>query len=480
MIENRLRTPGRKIEEEKFSSSIPKKKNKNKSNQDINIKKRKKESPNISQEKNNTSIINTSLNQSDQMQIYKAEIYTLNQKIDQLNNDLNNKNKNEELQKLKENKLQNNLNQNEEKSKKQIEDLNLIINDLKLKNSILEKESEYKDIINYYETKINELQETNLNNIHMFSNNINKYMKNYTLSNKDDVWRKLIKTYENKICDLEKKIIYFEGQERKMKTRQIFFEKFCYKAEKKIEEISKYAQKCEKEKNEKKNELKNDIQKYKEQINSNKKDKNDKLKQLNKSPIKDIKKEIPKNKNIKKKIEKEKEIENENENEDLQNLKEINENIKEWEKIRETNQKNINQLYSEMSNETEEKITEKNLEESNYSNYSIYDSKNIIMLLNNIHEFIKTILIQINDEVTLESISKIINDIKNYTIMLFDKIKILNINQCYIIDLVCDLNKNLTESLKKINKELKKDININKIMTQLKTTCNKLTNEFKP
>ena len=480
MIENRLRTPGRKIEEEKFSSSIPKKKNKNKSNQDINIKKRKKESPNISQEKNNTSIINTSLNQSDQMQIYKAEIYTLNQKIDQLNNDLNNKNKNEELQKLKENKLQNNLNQNEEKLKKQIEDLNNIINDLKLKNSALEKESEYKDIINYYETKINELQETNLNNIHMFSNCINKYMKNYTLLNKDDVWRKLIKTYENKICDLEKKIIYFEGQERKMKTRQIFFEKFCYKAEKKIEEISKYAQKCEKEKNEKKNELKNDIQKYKEQINSNKKDKNDKLKQLNKSPIKDIKKEIPKNKNIKKKIEKEKEIENENENEDLQNLKEINENIKEWEKIRETNQKNINQLYSEMSNETEEKITEKNLEESNYSNYSIYDSKNIIMLLNNIHEFIKTILIQINDNITLDSISKIINDIKNYTIMLFDKIKILNINQCYIIDLVCDLNKNLTESLKKINKELKKDININKIMTQLKTTCTKLTNEFKP
>ena len=456
MIENRLRTPGRKNEEEKYNLSNPKRKNKNKLNQEINFKKKKNESSNISQEKNNSSIINTSINQSDQMQIYKAEIYTLNQKIDQLNNDLNNKNKNEEIQKLKENKLQNNLNQNEEKSKKQIEDLNFIINDLKLKNSALE------------------------------SNCINKYMKNYTLSNKDDVWRKLIKTYENKICDLEKKIIYFEGQERKMKTRQIFFEKFCYKAEKKIEEISKYAQKYEKEKNEKKNELKNDIQKYKEQINSNKKDKNDKLKQLNKSPIKDIKKEIPKYKNIKKEfekeIEKEKEIEREieNENEDLENLKEINENINDWEKIRETNQQNINQLYSEMSNENDEKLTEKNLEESNYSNQSIYDSKNIIMLLNNIHEFIKTILIQINDNITLDSISKIINDIKNYTIMLFDKIKILNINQCYIIDLVCDLNKNLTESLKKINKELKKDININKIMTQLKTTCTKLTNEFKP
>ena len=64
--------------------------------------------------------------------------------------------------------------------------------------------------------------------------------------------------------------------------------------------------------------------------------------------------------------------------------------------------------------------------------------------------------------------------------MLFDKIKILNINQCYIIDLVCDLNKNLTDSLKQLNKEIKNDININNIMIQLKTTCSKLTNEFKP
>ena len=307
----------------------------------------------------------------------------------------------------------------------------------------------------------------------MFSNCINKYMKNYTLTNKDDVWRKLLKTYENKICDLEKKIIYFEGQERKMKTRQIFFEKFCYKAEKRIEEISK---KCEMQ-NTEKNELKKDIKKYKEQLISNKKEKNEKIKETSKSPIKQIK-ESPKNNNKttqnfkREKKENPKEIKNEN----FKNLQELKEK-EDWERIKRENQNNINKLYSEIN---ENNSTEKNLEESNISNRSEYDSKNIIMLLNNIHEFIKTLLIQSNDEITLDSISKIINDIKNYTIMLFDKIKILNINQCYIIDLVCDLNKNLTDSLKQLNKEIKNDININNIMIQLKTTCSKLTNEFKP
>ena len=471
MIDNKLRTPGRKTEEEKYNSQIPKKMKK-KGNQDLKNKK-KKESENVSQEINNISLKDNIIEPSDQIKVYLAEIYTLNQKIEQLNNDLKDKNKNEEIQKIKESKLKENINENEEISKKKIEDLNILINDLKLKNSVLEEKSEYKDLVNYYESKINELQETNLNNIHMFSNCINKYMKNYILTNKDDVWRKLLKTYENKICDLEKKIIYFEGQERKMKTRQIFFEKFCYKAEKRIEEISK---KCEMQ-NTEKNELKKDIKKYKEQLISNKKEKNEKIKETSKSPIKQIK-ESPKNNNKttqnfkREKKENPKEIKNEN----FKNLQELKEK-EDWERIKRENQNNINKLYSEIN---ENNSTEKNLEESNISNRSEYDSKNIIMLLNNIHEFIKTLLIQSNDEITLDSISKIINDIKNYTIMLFDKIKILNINQCYIIDLVCDLNKNLTDSLKQLNKEIKNDININNIMIQLKTTCSKLTNEFKP
>jgi hypothetical protein len=125
------------------------------------------------------------------------------------------------------------INKNDNEEIKQIKDLNLLINDLQLKNSALAKESEYKELVDYYEAKINELQEKNLDNIHLFSNSINKYMKNNNFTNKDEVWRKLIKTYENKICDLEKKIIFFEVQERKMKTRQIFLKNSCRKKNRK-------------------------------------------------------------------------------------------------------------------------------------------------------------------------------------------------------------------------------------------------------
>ena len=69
------------------------------------------------------------------------------------------------------------INKNGNEENKQIKDLNLLINDLQLKNSALAKESEYKELINYYEPKINEPQEKYLDNIHLFSNWINKYMK---------------------------------------------------------------------------------------------------------------------------------------------------------------------------------------------------------------------------------------------------------------------------------------------------------------
>ena len=465
------------------------------------------------------------------------------------------------------------INKNDNEEIKQIKDLNLLINDLQLKNSALAKESEYKELVDYYEAKINELQEKNLDNIHLFSNSINKYMKNNNFTNKDEVWRKLIKTYENKICDLEKKIIFFEGQERKMKTRQIFFEKFCYKAEKRIEEIYKECERKNKEikqnkqftnkvinenqtrkynqtynkkynenynkkyntsysqrKNENQNNKRNKQSKRNNQSQNNKnkiinkrnnqslskknnqshskrnnessnkknemninyhtfgnykKEYNDTFKQRSKTPKKEtsksLKNNIKKNMNIinlkKERSITPKKINNtnlltKNNNQDLQNLNELNKNKEEWEKIKRMNNQNLYLINSNNENG-------KNLNDSIHTNYSVYDPKNIILLLNNIFEFIKTLLIQSEDEITLNSIFKIINDIKNYTIMLFDKIKLLNTNQCYIINLICDLNNNLTEFLNK-NIQDKKDINLNKIMGQLKSLCIKLTNEFKP
>ena len=393
---------------------------------------------------NNSKIENSSINNiqtfskgsidnNDMIKIYLAEIYTLNKKIENLNNNIEEKSKSEEIQSRTNQKLEEKISLTEEKYKKEIDNLYLIINDLKLKNAILQKESEFTTIIEYYEAKIDEYQNKNISNIRMFSQCINKLMKTTAYNNKDDTWRKLIKTYENKFCELEQKISAHEAKERKITSRQKFFEKYCYKAEKKFEQISKISKRYEKE-HEQSAQLIRDLEKYKNEINKQR-EQNEKYK-----------KEILL----------------------LKNAKPTN-SVQEWEQIKKQNNLNMLKL-----------TTETNLNNSNASNESKtsnYDSKNIILLLNNIQEFIETLLVKSNDEISKESISNIINDIKSYTIMLFDKIHIMNMNQCYIIDITCDLFKNLSSI---DEKKLPSNIDLKKITAQLKAACSKLINDFKP
>ena len=61
--------------------------------------------------------------------------------------------------------------------------------------------------------------------------------------------------------------------------------------------------------------------------------------------------------------------------------------------------------------------------------------------------------------------------------MLFDKIHIMNMNQCFIIDITCDLFKNLP---KLDQKKISNIIDLQTIMDQMKAACSKLTNDFKP
>ena len=61
--------------------------------------------------------------------------------------------------------------------------------------------------------------------------------------------------------------------------------------------------------------------------------------------------------------------------------------------------------------------------------------------------------------------------------MLFDKIHIMNMNQCFIIDITCDLFKNLS---KLDQKKISNIIDLQTIMDQMKAACSKLTNDFKP
>jgi DNA repair ATPase RecN len=108
-----------------------------------------------------------------------------------------------------------------------------------------------------------------MNTINNVTQYINKLNKNNSHYNRDDTWRKLIKTYENKINELEQKVINYEKMERKMKSRQYFFEKYCYKAEQKIEKIAKISKRYEQE-HEQKIQLHKDLIQCQEDINKQK------------------------------------------------------------------------------------------------------------------------------------------------------------------------------------------------------------------
>jgi hypothetical protein len=158
----------------------------------------------------------------------------------------------------------------------------------------------------------------------------------------------------------------------------------------------------------------------------------------------------------------------------------INNNKKEWEIIKLKNEENIKKLYENLYVDTF-LDSNNNLDISQQSK-SLYDSKNINSLLNNIQEFIFTLLEKYKNEniINKNSISNIINDIKNYINMIFEKNRILYMNQCYIINLVYDLNNDLNKNLKNFPLEIQKNFNVKIFMEKLKTNCLKLINDFKP
>ena len=112
--------------------------------------------------------------------IYLAEIYTLNKKIEKLNLEIETKtkrenelkNKIEELETITGEKLNKHINQmNEQKS--QIEEMSRETDNLKNNHS-------YRELIDYYEKKIKEIQEKNKITLGSFSKSFEKLSVSYS------------------------------------------------------------------------------------------------------------------------------------------------------------------------------------------------------------------------------------------------------------------------------------------------------------
>jgi hypothetical protein len=374
--------------------------------------------------------------EEDKCKIHLAEIFTLTKKVDKLNSELDEKIKSESLLNKNIKELEKTLN---EKINQQLIENNeqkcTIENQLQ-KIEILEKTHDFNELVSYYENQIEEMQNKNINYIKMLTQITNKISS--SVNNKDDVWRNLIKKLENKIIELESQIFDNKKKERKIFSRQKFFEKYCFKAEEKIEEISKISKKFYDQES-----TVLDLKAELEKLKIDNKTKNNEVDSLNK---------------------------------ELNALKKDNEKIKlfvnkikpilkiDWEEIKKTNEENFEMLV-------------KNSKSDEYN----YNSKNIIILLENLNNFLETILEEtlsnkLSQNIQLTQITQIVEDVKSYIIMLLKKIQLMTINQYHIINTCCDLN----DKIMNFVKNNKVNIDFLAIFKDIRNSCSKLLFDYNP
>jgi DNA repair exonuclease SbcCD ATPase subunit len=371
---------------------------------------------------------------NEKCKIHIAEIYTLNKRIEKLNQELEEKIKSEtvlqtqleDFQYAQEDKYNNLISELNEK--------NNYIDYLQERNKILSSEHTYSELIEYYERKLEEAHQKSVKDFQTFTVTINKFSSKGHNLNRDEVWRNLIKKYEEKIIDLENQLHELNKNERKINCRQKFFEKYCFKAEEKIEQFSKVSKKFYDQEN-KINQLKAEIENYQRIIKRNE-EKYDTL-------FNDYEKLICENEEAKKYVNK------------IKPILKIN-----WQEIKKNNQENIEKLVK-IKNEGEEEFSSQNV-------VRLIDTMNsfLFVLRDDFHQYIPD----------LNEIIKIVDDIKYYVITLLKKIQMMSINQYNIINTCCELNDKIINHTK--NKKV--DFQFYPIMTEIRNACSKLLFDYNP
>jgi hypothetical protein len=357
--------------------------------------------------------------QEDKCKLHLAEIYTLTKKNERLASNIETFEQCVEDLKIK-------VKNSEEQFLTQIHKLNCENENLKKantqlieKNKLLQNTTDHHELIDYYEKKLEESYQKVCETYKDFSSMINKFPSN----GRDEVWRNLIKKYEDKIVDYEKEISDLNKKERKMNYRQKFFEKYCYRAEERIENLAKLTKKFHAQEN-----ILNKFQIEKEKL-------------LKENDYKEQKINILK-------------IETKNMKNFLDKISPI---IKlDWKDVKISNDKSY-QIYNK--NSKDEKIHD----------------RSIIVLIENLLSYFS--LFEITRGIgESKEIIQIISDIKEYVIMLLKKIDILSINHFNIINSCCDLNDKVQEIFQK-NKSNKNSCSI---LNDIKNSCAKLLFEFNP
>ena len=371
--------------------------------------------------------------QEDKCKIHLAELYTTNKRIEKLTEELHEKS--QEISKFSQQieDLKSSAAKNQDELFQDNLTQKALINELLTKNKILERNSSYFELVEFYERKIEELKSSNISNLNNYTDSIRKLTSDLSNSNRDEVWRKTLKKLEAEKIELETALADYQKKERKMFSRQKFFENYCKKAESQFDKFSKASKQYDNQANKLsilECELKNlSIENTSmERTINNLKAENSRLMRENSSL-----------------------------NEYIQKIKPI---VKlDWGEIRNGNEENFENLIRKSKNEE-----------------YIYNSKNIIILIDNVNFFLKT-LQEATQEIDLSAIHAIVEDVKNYTITLLKKIQSLTINQYHIINNCCEINFKLTELCER---DRSFEFEFKDYIQGIKNICAKLLYELNP
>jgi cell division protein FtsB len=372
------------------------------------------------------------LSTDDKCKIHLAECYTANKKIDKLTEELEEKQQAESDLKSKLGELETELKQKLTGAISEGADMKNYIEDLKEQISVLRNSHDEKDLVEYYEKKLEEEFRSKINLIKSFTQSIEKVLPDGTYATKDEIWRNLLKRYEQEILFHENNIAEFKKKERKIFLRQKFFDKYCGQTEERFEKFSKITKQFYNQ--EKKiDDYKQEIQRLLSENNQLKEDIDNLQNQTQK-----IKDDYCKTKSF---------------------VNQVKPLLKlDWEDIKRTNEENY------------EKIIK--LHKSD----DAFNSKNIIKLIENLHKFFDEL--ENNLGVDLGSVRAVIDDVREYIIMLLKKNDYLYINQYNIINLSFELNEKVLNYTKRT--KLKIDNEYQSLLNEIKKFCTALLIEYNP
>lgn len=412
-------------------------------------------------EKSKSNSKNQSSTDKDKCIIHLAECYNLSKKVEALTSEVDcaTKSKSELELQIKE------LIESQERLKSTYESslskMERIVETLSLENKILSNNHEYSGLVNFYETKIEDINSWFNDQLKSYMSFSRTFNSAESFGSREEVYKKTVKKLHINLEEVQAKLSLEEKKTRAFQTKKEFFSKYIVDSEKKITSLSKEIDKTNARSKIEYQKLKETIKDLEIKINEYESKLIQQLQanQLLKDNISQLTKEEntcqhqdPKCENAMKSKEEsnyESKLANSetwgltsNQNTKreyfVQTLKTNVNQIKEASKERNSDKNSgIDSLFENIKEESNRLL--RNYEELNPDDHTKLENNTIIKLLKNIRSLILSLFEETGlTELDFKVIDSILSDISKYVVCMLKSFNKLTINQYHLINLMCE------------------------------------------